>query len=166
MILDILTVLFFVLGFALILWMVGERRRDVLHYVTKSRAARGDVRDDRLDRVVARKRRSEKQSSISNVADMTEKDAFDLWWEWADKPVDNKPTIDAAIYDAVMALPPDERRDRAKVNELLEQIDRPALKSLPSEPYEFSEWRMRRVGIDYHIEVAAHYYSVPIASPA
>src|SRR5712675_2463970 len=46
MILDILTVLFFVLGFALILWMVGERRRDVLHYVTKSRAAR-----DRLDRV-------------------------------------------------------------------------------------------------------------------
>jgi hypothetical protein len=26
------------------------------------------------------------------------------------------PTIDAAVYDAVMALPPDERRDRAKVN--------------------------------------------------
>ena len=26
-------------------------------------------------------------------------------------------TIDAAIHDAVMALPPDERRDRAKVNE-------------------------------------------------
>src|SRR5438876_8047406 len=46
-----------------------------------------------------------------------EKDPFDLWWEWADKPVDNKPTIDAAVYDAVMALPPDERRDRAKVNE-------------------------------------------------
>src|ERR1017187_5639661 len=45
--------------------------------------------------------------------------------------------------------------------QLLEQIDRPALKSLPSEPYEFSEWRIRRVGIDYHIEVAAHYYSVP-----
>jgi hypothetical protein len=47
---------------------------------------------------------------------MTNKDAFDLWWEWADKPVDNKPTIDAAIYDAVMALPRDERRDREKVN--------------------------------------------------
>jgi len=27
------------------------------------------------------------------------------------------PMIDAAIHDAVMALPPDERRDRAKVNE-------------------------------------------------
>ena len=37
MILDILTVLFFVLGFVLVLWMIGERRRDVLHgpYVTK-----------------------------------------------------------------------------------------------------------------------------------
>ena len=52
---------------------------------------------------------------------MTEKEAFDLWWEWADKPVDNKPTIDAAIYDAVMALPPDERRDRDKVNEAVRE---------------------------------------------
>ena len=58
---------------------------------------------------------------LANVADMTEKDAFDLWREWADKPVDNKPTIDAAIYDAVMALPPDERRDRAKVNEAVRE---------------------------------------------
>jgi hypothetical protein len=31
MILDILTVLFFVLGLVLILWMIGERRRDVLY---------------------------------------------------------------------------------------------------------------------------------------
>src|SRR5260370_22976121 len=37
MILDILTVLFFGLGFALLFWMIAERRRDVLHgpYVTK-----------------------------------------------------------------------------------------------------------------------------------
>jgi hypothetical protein len=33
---------------------------------------------------------------------------------WADKPVDSTLTIDAAIHDAVMALPPDERRDRAR----------------------------------------------------
>jgi hypothetical protein len=45
------------------------------------------------------------------------KDAFDLWWAWAEKPLDSMLTIDAAIHDAVMALPPDERRDRAKVNE-------------------------------------------------
>jgi hypothetical protein len=84
------------------LWMVGERRRDVLHgpYMTKSGMAP----------------RPQSRRLFRNVADMTNKDAFDLWWEWADKPVDNKPTIDAAVYDAVMALPPDERRDRAKVN--------------------------------------------------
>jgi len=45
------------------------------------------------------------------------KDVFDLWWEWAEKPVESMLTIDAAIHDAVLALPPDERRDRAKVNE-------------------------------------------------
>ncbi len=36
---------------------------------------------------------------------------------WAEKPLDSPLTIDAAIHDAVMALPPDERRDRARVNE-------------------------------------------------
>jgi transposase len=45
--------------------------------------------------------------------------------------------------------------------QLLEQVDRPALKPLPAAPYEFSEWRTCRVGIDYHVEIAAHYYSVP-----
>jgi transposase len=44
---------------------------------------------------------------------------------------------------------------------LLEQVDRPALKDLPGEPYEYSEWRVRRVGVDYHIDIDAHYYSVP-----
>jgi len=49
------------------------------------------------------------------------KDAFDLWWEWAEKPVDSMLTIDAAIRDAIMALPPDERRDRAKVNQAVRE---------------------------------------------
>jgi transposase len=35
------------------------------------------------------------------------------------------------------------------------------LKGLPSEPYVFAEWRLRRVGIDYHVEIEAHFYSVP-----
>src|SRR5258707_7514334 len=60
--------------------------------------------------------RPQSRRLFSNVADTTNKDAFDLWWEWADKPVDSPLTIDVAIHDAVMALPPDERRDRAKVN--------------------------------------------------
>jgi transposase len=44
---------------------------------------------------------------------------------------------------------------------LLEEIDRPALKLLPTTPYEYAEWKNCRVGIDYHVEVAHHYYSVP-----
>ena len=46
----------------------------------------------------------------------TEQDAFDTWWQWATKPVESYLKIDAAIHEAVMALPPDERRDRARVN--------------------------------------------------
>jgi transposase len=52
------------------------------------------------------------------------------------------------------------RRRGVTRRHLLEEIDRPALKSLPAEPYEFSEWRPCRVGIDDHVEVAAHYYGV------
>jgi transposase len=44
---------------------------------------------------------------------------------------------------------------------LLEELARPHLKALPSEPYAYAEWRLRRVGIDYHVEVEAHFYSVP-----
>jgi hypothetical protein len=45
--------------------------------------------------------------------------------------------------------------------ELLETIERPALKGLPSEPYQYAEWKKCRVAPDYHIEVDHHYYSVP-----
>jgi hypothetical protein len=48
---------------------------------------------------------------------MINKDAFDPWWEWAKKPVDSMLTIPAEIHNAVMALSPDERHDRTKVNE-------------------------------------------------
>jgi transposase len=44
---------------------------------------------------------------------------------------------------------------------LLEELDRPVLKPLPAEPYVYAEWRLRRAGLDYHIDVDGHYYSVP-----
>jgi len=47
---------------------------------------------------------------------MNEKDAFDLWWEWAEKPPGSMLTIPAEIHNAVMSMPPEERHDRAKVN--------------------------------------------------
>ncbi len=42
-----------------------------------------------------------------------------------------------------------------------ESIDRPAMKQLPAQPYEYAEWLKVRVNIDYHIQVDSHYYSVP-----
>src|SRR4030067_3354936 len=42
-------------------------------------------------------------------------------------------------------------------------LDRPALLPLPETPYVFEEWSYARVGIDYHVEVDGHYYSVPYA---
>ena len=42
-----------------------------------------------------------------------------------------------------------------------ERLDRPAMKPLPTSGYEYAEWKWATVNIDYHVEVAAHYYSVP-----
>ncbi len=44
---------------------------------------------------------------------------------------------------------------------LFEELDRPALKALPQEPYEYAAWKECRAGLDYHVEVDKHYYSVP-----
>ena len=46
---------------------------------------------------------------------------------------------------------------------LFEQLDKPALRPLPVEAYEYAEWKQARVHIDYHVEVHGHYYSVPHA---
>jgi transposase len=42
-----------------------------------------------------------------------------------------------------------------------EAIERPAMGALPAQRYEFAQWKKALVGIDYHVEVAGHYYSVP-----
>jgi transposase len=45
--------------------------------------------------------------------------------------------------------------------ELFETIDRPALRPLPAQRYEYAEWKTAKVNIDYHLEVGRHWYSVP-----
>jgi transposase len=42
-----------------------------------------------------------------------------------------------------------------------ERLDRPALRPLPTAPYQYAEWKRARVHVDCHIEVERHYYSVP-----
>ena len=44
---------------------------------------------------------------------------------------------------------------------LFESLERPALRALPQTPYEYAEWKLVRVNIDYHVEASGHYYSVP-----
>ena len=44
---------------------------------------------------------------------------------------------------------------------LFEQLDRPALHSLPPTPYEYAAWKRCRVNLDYHVEIDKHFYSVP-----
>jgi transposase len=47
--------------------------------------------------------------------------------------------------------------------DLLESLDRPALRALPPTDYEYAEWRLVRTGVDYHVEIESFYYSVPHA---
>jgi transposase len=44
---------------------------------------------------------------------------------------------------------------------LFEQLERPALLSLPSTVFEYAEWKRCRVNLDYHVEIDKHFYSVP-----
>jgi hypothetical protein len=54
---------------------------------------------------------------------MMVKDAFDRWWEWADKPADSSLTIPAYFHEAVMQLSPEQRRDRQSVNDAVRRAD-------------------------------------------
>lgn len=44
---------------------------------------------------------------------------------------------------------------------LFETLDRPALRPLPAQPYEYAAWKLARVHIDDHVEVEGHDSSVP-----
>lgn len=71
--------------------------------------------------------------------------------------------LNAAITELLADL--NDRRVLRRIGrtrrQLFEEIDRPALKPLPAEPYVLAEWRARRVGLDYHVDVDRHFYSVP-----
>jgi len=71
--------------------------------------------------------------------------------------------VNATIRDLLIKLNETHviRRLGQTRRQLFEAIDRPVLKALAPEPYVYAEWRARRVGIDYHVEIDGHYYSVP-----
>ena len=45
--------------------------------------------------------------------------------------------------------------------ELFERLDRPALRPLPVQRFEFAQWKWSRVANDYHVQLEHHHYSVP-----
>ena len=45
--------------------------------------------------------------------------------------------------------------------ELFESMEKHSLKSLPTERYRYIDFKRATVNIDYHVDVADHYYSVP-----
>jgi transposase len=50
---------------------------------------------------------------------------------------------------------------KASRNDLFERLDKPALKPLPSDAFEYAEWKMVRLNVDYHVAFDDHYYSAP-----
>ncbi len=74
----------------------------------------------------------------------------------------NLDELNALIHEGI------ERLNRQRFQKLdtsrrqwFEQLDQPALRPLPREPYQFSEWKRAKVHLDYHIELDRHCYSVP-----
>ncbi len=47
--------------------------------------------------------------------------------------------------------------------DLFESVERPVMRPLPEADWQYAEWRLARVGFDYHVEVDGFYYSVPHA---
>lgn len=70
--------------------------------------------------------------------------------------------INEAIWELVDKLNSRKfKRIDATRAELFEQLDKPALLSLPPTRYYFGEWKTAKVAIDHHIALDKHFYSVP-----
>jgi transposase len=53
------------------------------------------------------------------------------------------------------------RKREGSRRSLFESLDKPALRPLPAERYQYGDWETHRVNIDYHVVFDHHWYSVP-----
>jgi len=53
------------------------------------------------------------------------------------------------------------RRLSVSRRQLFETVEMPVLAPLPDADYQFAEWRVARVSLDYHVEIDGFFYSVP-----
>jgi transposase len=108
----------------------------------------------------ARPRKPRDKAKVENAVQQTER--------WLIAPLRNQRFFsraegNQAIHEQLTWL---NNRPFAKLEgsrrSLYEDIDRPALKPLPTTRYELAEWKTNvGVNIDYHVEFARQYYSVP-----
>jgi transposase len=70
--------------------------------------------------------------------------------------------VNQAIQELLVRLNdrPFRKRDGSR-RSLFESLDKPALRTLPTERYQYGDWETHRVNIDYHVEFDNHWYSVP-----
>ena len=70
--------------------------------------------------------------------------------------------LNAAIAELLADLNarPMRRIGRSR-RDLFEEIERSALRELPSEPFEYAEWKRAKIHPDYHIDVLHNFYSLP-----
>ena len=52
-------------------------------------------------------------------------DAFERFWQWADKPPESSLTIPAELHRAIMELAPEDGRNRAAVNQAAAHVQIP-----------------------------------------
>jgi len=70
--------------------------------------------------------------------------------------------LNAAIAEEVARLNARVSRHLgASRQHLFETIERPAMQPLPPEPFVHADWRKATVGLDYHVRLEGHHYSVP-----
>jgi transposase len=70
--------------------------------------------------------------------------------------------VKQAVEELLMRLNnrPFRKREGSR-RSLFESLDKPVLRALPTERYEYGDWETHRVNIDYHVEFDNHWYSVP-----
>ena len=54
-------------------------------------------------------------------------DAYDRFWQWAEKAPESLLTIPAELHHSVMALSPEDRRNREKVNAAAARAENPEI---------------------------------------
>ena len=70
--------------------------------------------------------------------------------------------LNAAIRDEVARLNARVSRHLgASRQQLFDTLDRPAMLPLPAAPYVYADWRKATAGLDYHVRIEGHHYSVP-----